>query len=243
MDTKAVIFDKDGTLLDFDACWLKIADYAITDIMEQFNAQDIPVDEVMSALGVCNGVTSIMGALCCGTYTQIGTIIHNILRKHKHSTNANEVIVATIAAFENNSSKGEIKATCNNIADVLLSLKSHNLKLAVVTTDTHSSTMKHLEKLGIKDLFDAIYTDDGGSTPAKPDPFCINDFCEREGLLRSQVVMVGDTLTDVSFAQNGGINMMGVSKSEANTAILKNKTPIVVPDISYVLDAINQQGD
>ncbi|MBR5505254.1 MAG: HAD family hydrolase [Clostridia bacterium] len=242
MDTKAVIFDKDGTLLDFDACWLKIADYAIADIMEQFNARDIPADEVVSALGVCNGIASILGALCCGTYTQIGTIIHNIFEQYKHNFNEDEVIAATIDAFENNSNKGEIKAACDNIADVLLTLKSYNLKLAVVTTDTHSSTMKHLEALGIKDLFDAIYTDDG-SFPAKPHPFCINDFCEREGLLTSQVVMVGDTLTDVSFAHNGGIDMIGVSKSEANTAILKNKTPIVVPDISYVLDAIKQQGD
>lgn len=242
MDTKAVIFDKDGTLLDFDACWLKIADYAITVIMEQFDAEDVSADEVMSALGVSHGVTSITGALCCGTYTQIGTIVYNILRKYGHSIDASEVIAATVAAFENNSDKGEIKAACNNIVDVLLTLKNHSLKLAVVTTDTLSSTIKHLEKLGINDLFDAIYTDDG-IYPAKPDPFCINDFCEREGLLRSQVVMVGDTLTDVSFAQNGGINMIGVSKSEANTAILKDKTPIVVPDISYVLDAINQQGD
>jgi phosphoglycolate phosphatase-like HAD superfamily hydrolase len=46
--------------------------------------------------------------------------------------------------------------------------------------------------------------------------------------------MVGDTLSDMNFAINGGIRSVGLAKSEENKAILLEKTDTVVPDISYL---------
>ena len=81
MKIKAIIFDKDGTLLDFDAYWLKAAEHALDIILKSFMAEDVPFDDVMCALGVNDGITSIKGVLCCGTYAQIGTEIQKILTK------------------------------------------------------------------------------------------------------------------------------------------------------------------
>lgn len=40
--TKAIVFDKDGTLLDFDAFWLTITYKAIDDILKKVNRESIP---------------------------------------------------------------------------------------------------------------------------------------------------------------------------------------------------------
>lgn len=237
MNTKAVIFDKDGTLLDFDSYWVNISEYALKDILKKFNAEHIPLSEIMSELGVVDNITEITGYLCCGTYTQMSESIHKVLKKYNCSADFHDVVSATIDAYHSNSDKGTVLPACSNIDEVLAHLKKLGLKLAVVTTDDYYGTKKHLDKLQITNFFDAIYTDDG-KFPAKPDPYCINDFCKKEGLSKSQIVMVGDTLTDVNFAKNGGIDIIGVSKSSINTEILKKEIDVVVSDISCVAAVI-----
>ena len=46
------------------------------------------------------------------------------------------------------------------------------------------------------------------------------------------MVMVGDTLTDMRFAQNGGIKAIGLAKSAENEAKLRAYTDVVLPDPS-----------
>lgn len=240
MKVEAIIFDKDGTLLDFDAFWLAVSDGAINEILKEVNRQDIPNEKILSALGVKNNITDINGVLCRGTYSQMAQEIYNVLIKHGCDCTLNEIEKMTIDAYHRNSDKGIVKATCDNICDVLTELKDMGLKLAVVTTDDPFVTQKCLQLLNIDKFFDVVYTDDG-KLPTKPDPYCIHDLCKRYGMTTSQVIMVGDTMTDMNFAKNGGIKAIGVAKNENNKAILKNHAYTVIPDISYIFDVL--KGD
>ena len=237
MKTKAVIFDKDGTLLDFDSFWVSISYKAIEDILAAVKVEHDLTEEILSALGVKKRVTGINGVLCKGTYTQMGQVIYKVLAKYGCNVTEEEVIRLTVEAYHRNSKEGIVKPACENIFDVLSRLKKHGMKLAVVTTDDAFVTKKCLEALGIDTLFDAVYTDDG-KYPAKPDAYCIHDFCEKQGLLKSEVVMVGDTLTDVFFARNGGIKIVGVAKSDTNRSLLDTEADVVVPDISYLPEVL-----
>lgn len=237
MNIKAIIFDKDGTLLDFDSFWLTISYKAIEDILAVVKQKLDLTEEILLALGVQNKVTDINGVLCKGTYAQIGRAIYKVLAKYDCRITEEEVIRLTVEAYHRNSEVGIVKPTCKDIFGVLSRLKERGIKLAVVTTDDAFITKKCLEALGIDALFDAVYTDDG-KYPVKPDAYCINDFCEKKGLSKSEVIMVGDTLTDVCFAQKGGIKIIGVAKSDGNRSILEKETDVVVPDISYILEVI-----
>ena len=104
-----------------------------------------------------------------------------------------------------------------------------------MTTDDPYDTEKCLKSLGVYDLFDEIYTDDG-LLPPKPDPYCGNAFCEKYGLDKAQVVMVGDTLNDVRFANNLGIKVFCVAKSAKNRRILEEYADLVMQDISCIFD-------
>lgn len=237
MKTQAIIFDKDGTLLDFDLLWLPISYKAIEDILAAVKQKLDLTEEILSALGVKNNITGINGVLCKGTYDQMGQAIYKVLKKYGCDITEEEAVRLTIDAYHRNSEVGMVKSACENIVDVLSKLKRLGIKLAVVTTDDAFVTQKCLKAMGIDTLFDMIYTDDG-KYPAKPDPYCINDFCEKEGLSKSEVVMVGDTLTDVCFARNGGIKVIGVAKSDENRCILEKEADVVIPDISYVVEVI-----
>ena len=88
-------------------------------------------------------------------------------------------------------------------------------KLVIVTTDNYEITYKCLDKLGIKELFDAVFADDG-TMPVKPDPSCILEYFKANGISADSAVMVGDTMTDVRFARNAGMNIIAVGKTEKN---------------------------
>ena len=75
--------------------------------------------------------------------------------------------------------------------------------------------------------------------PTKPNPYYIKQFCSDEGLERGEILMVGDTLTDITFAENGGIKSMGVSKTDEGKQLLLSKENFVADDISQIFDVIN----
>lgn len=231
MNIEAIIFDKDGTLIDFDAFWVTVSINAIQDILKNFGREDISVQEILSLLGVRDGVTDIDGVLCKGTYKQMSEIIGGVLKGKNCDVSALGLEKLVLDAYNKNSVIGEIKPTCSDLKDVLIYLKNKGVKLGVVTTDNELITRQCLGKLGVEELFDKIYTDDG-KTPTKPNPYCALEFCERFGLVKEQVAMVGDTLTDMSFARNAGIKAIGVAKNLRNKEILAPFADVVLSSLS-----------
>ena len=238
MNVDAIIFDKDGTLIDFDAFWVTVSVKSIKDILKILDMTNIPVCEILAHLGVHNGVTDIDGVLCKGTYIQMGQIIYNILKKYGCNISCEETTKLVIDTYNKNADSGDIKPTCANLSEVLTTLKKQNKKLAVVTTDNQEITHKCLKTLGIEHIFDKIYTYDG-KTPLKPAPYCANDFAEITGIKKERIVMVGDTITDTHFAKNAGIMMIGVAKNEKNKALLMPYTDVIISELSHLTDILN----
>lgn len=234
---QAIIFDKDGTLLDFDALWVSLSVTAIGALLRQLNQDESVLDKILEEFGIHNNITDINGVIYKGTYTQMAQIVHRILKKDGEIPSVPEIETMMREAYNENVWTGNVKPTCPNIRDVLMHFKNQNKKLAVITTDNLHVTMFCLEKLGIADLFDKIYTDDGAFN-TKPHPDCALDFCNTFGFDRQSVVMVGDTITDITFAKNAGIGMIGVAKTENNKRVLEKETEIVISDISKLLEIL-----
>ena len=55
---------------------------------------------------------------------------------------------------------------------------------------------------------------------------------------KSEILMVGDTQTDVLFAKNSGVKFMGVAKTENNKAVLSKIADTVANDLSYLFNFI-----
>lgn len=234
---EAVIFDKDGTLMDFDAFWVPLSVDAIKDTLRKLHQGEAFLPEILAALGVYDGKTDMNSVLCKGTYEQMAQTFLSVLDGDTCTMTQRELEMYITEAYRRNVRNATVKATCANMREILLALKEPGRKLAVITTDSMQITQYCLEKLGVADLFDKIYTDDG-LLPNKPKPDSALDFCETFGLNKEKVVVVGDTITDVLFARNANVKMIGVANSEKNKRFLKKETEIVVNDISELLNIL-----
>lgn len=233
MNTKAIILDKDGVLLDFNAFWLPVSIEASRKILAQLGYESISLEEVLSAIGVENGTRSIQGALSGGTYGDIAEKMRQVMTTHGIAVSPEALTKHTVEAYHSCIGEGVILPHCDDIVSVLEDLKSRGLVIALVTSDDTTMTRHSLRTLGIEAYFDIVYADDG-THPNKPDPYCINDLIEKLGIEKSQIVMVGDSISDMIFAKNGGIRGIGVAETASNRDILLTYTDTVIPDISHL---------
>ena len=239
MDIQAIIFDKDGTLMKFDSFWVDVSRCAVRDILRQLNRNDIPMGRLLGALGISGDTADIDGLLCKGTYEQIALAIGEILRKFGVDISNTDIVKMTVSAYNDNADSGKIEPACANIRGVLEKLKNGGRKLAVVTTDDSQITHKCLEKLVIEDLFEKIYTDNG-INPIKPNPGCALEFLSEFRIPAEKAVMVGDTMTDIRFARNAGISVIGVGEIANSRERLMPHADAVIPDISHLFDVIEE---
>ena len=72
MRVDGIIFDKDGTLMSFDAFWVSLSVKALEDVLGELGMDHGLLPEILTAFGVRDGVTDINGVRCKGTYAEMG---------------------------------------------------------------------------------------------------------------------------------------------------------------------------
>ncbi|MBQ1935450.1 MAG: HAD family hydrolase [Clostridia bacterium] len=236
MRTKAILFDKDGTLLAFDAFWISLAKTALGTLFAE-NGIPFPEEEILAMVGVKGGKTDINGVLVHGTYGDIAELVYPLMKEGGYQK-APEILHEEMnEIFCRCADAGEILSDCADLPSVLQQLQDAGITLAVVTSDTPEMTAKCLKEMGVEDFFETIYSDDG-IHPNKPDPFAAEDFCRKWGFAKDEVVMVGDTMTDMRFAKNAGIRGVGIAKDEDHKKILSEATDTLIYDLSELFGVL-----
>lgn len=95
------------------------------------------------------------------------------------------------------------------IVDILSTLKSKKIITAIFTGKGRKTTQITLEILGIKSYFDMIITGDD-VTAHKPSPEGILRFLDKFKLSKNEVLMVGDSISDIISAREAGVEIASV---------------------------------
>lgn len=232
---KAIIYDKDGTLMRFDDFWIPVAREAIKEIVKKnTNAETKTVlkiaSEIGENIGIFGNAVDPKGILCGGTYSQFAEAVTETLNKYGFKVRIDRREVEQ--AVSDNTDKGAILPACENLREKLNKARER-AALFVVTTDDRSITEFCLEKLGVYNLFDGIYCDDN-DIPHKPDPFAANEIAGKLGAAKNEIVMIGDTNTDRKFAENAGIGFAFVGSD----SLLKEKCALCAKDVGEATDLI-----
>lgn len=217
---KGILFDKDGTLVDFFSLWLQAATSVIPVFLKQngMEASKELVQHLLRTIGVDKGEVDPKGALAYKSYGEIAEDICAALAEKGRTIPVIEVRKQLEELFnENVTSRNAKFRLFTDMNELMENLKSRKIIIGLATADTEISAKNCLDSIGVKDFFDYIGADDGRRKP-KPDKEMFLEFVEQFSLRPEEIAVVGDTYNDMIFAKkNGGIAigvLSGVSEAE-----------------------------
>jgi len=231
MNIRAVIFDKDGTLFDFQDTWgvwtgSVLARIAGSDAaMFQSLAQALKYDVI--AKKVLPGSVVI-----AGTPVEISEVIQSFKADMK---------VSDIISQINEEAETAPQTLVTDLKLLTKQLRSQRLKLSVMTNDAERPARMHLQVEGALDLFDHVIGSDSGFG-AKPDPEPLLALATKMDVSASNCVMVGDSTYDLIAGRSAGMYTVGVLTGLAELKDLTNLADTVLPDISYLAAWISSQN-
>jgi phosphoglycolate phosphatase len=196
---KGILFDKDGTLVNFEATWFAIGDALALKAADGDRAR---ADALLAEAGYdfATGKVRPDSVFAAGTNADV------VALWHPHAQAAErEAIVADFDAFTAEAGA----ASCLPVAggqQAIASLHAAGYRLGVATNDSTAGAEKTLLALGIAQMFDAAYGYDAVANP-KPAPDTVVAFCDLTGLKPSQIAMVGDNRHDLEMARAAGAGL------------------------------------
>jgi phosphoglycolate phosphatase len=201
---EAIVFDKDGTLISFEAMWAGWA-RGIGARLESVTRRPVSGD-VFAAIGFDPQTDRVRSGspLAVATMAGIEERIAAVLRRWCPSVPAARRALAD--AWYEPDPVG-LAVPLADLRAVFSALRSHGRLIAVATTDDRIPTEATLEGLGVAAMVaDLLCGDDEG--PRKPDPAAFAAICTRLGRPVERCAMVGDTRPDLSMARVAGAGLV-----------------------------------
>lgn len=244
---KAIIFDKDGVLLNLEGTWLDSA-IAMTHFVSQLTAGKHHASAFQQIIGIDEKTRRIDpdGMFAAGTSkAQLDAFIAfepelaPLLRDDADTRKKlRDVFLQT-----REKTLGKLGSVSNgDVITPITALKDAGYKLAVLTNDAEDSAKRGCSDIGVLHLMDEIIGFDSGFGH-KPEPHGFLEICTRFEISASEAVMVGDTAADRDVAQAAGAySFIGVSAHTQKPLALKN-TQHVIADLTplpALIDTLNQ---
>lgn len=218
---KGIVFDKDGTLFDFNATW-----GAWSKVMLTQEAQGDPerLSLLADVLGydLENGVFRPGSIVIAHTTGEVADAMLEVLAKEDRDALLDRMGQAA---------KQVEQVVVTDLPVLFAKLDARGLALGLATNDSEDPARQHLANAGIADMFDFVAGSDSGFG-GKPAPGQLHGFCRAVGLAATDCVMVGDSLHDLHAGRAAGMHTVGVLTGPALTDELAPMADVVLPSIA-----------
>lgn len=221
---KGVLFDKDGTLLDFEATYAPACALVVRDLAGGNEAQaallaaavdfDLGAERFDPASVFIAGCTAdiaeawapLLGAAADG---ELAGRIDRLFERYSRNT-------ARLFA---------------GVPDTLSLLSAAGLKLGIATNDAEANARAHARVSGLDGWMDFFAGYDSGHG-AKPGPGMVAAFARFCGCEPGAVIMVGDSLHDMAAARACGAHAVAVATGPAGRDELAPHADVVIDSLA-----------
>ena len=228
---KGIVFDKDGTLFDFNATW-----GAWTRGMIATEAGNDPekIETLANALGYDfeGGVFWPESIVIAETVD----FIADALIEHLPDVSKKDLMTRMHKAAKN---VPQVQAA--PLWPLLNEIKEMDILLGVATNDAEDNARAHLGEADVLDLFDFISGYDSGFG-GKPEPGQLLGFCTTTGLEPEDCIMVGDSTHDLNAGNAAGMRTVGVLTGPAQAYELQPYADVILNSIAELPHWIAQQN-
>lgn len=245
-DADLIVFDKDGTLIDFTGLWehyiINAVEALLTEIADTSAHQvqgkmDALRQDLYAILGYdpTTGHFDAQSPVVTAPLPPIYTLVAGVLYRHGWGWLDAEVEVqrAFVPATRAPLPRSMIKPT-TDLAALFGTLVNAGIQLAVVTSDDRDPTVATLTWQGVIEHVSFIACADDGYA-YKPAPDALLAACTATAIAPARTVMVGDSTTDLLMAQRAGVGLrVGVLTGTMDTATLAPLADVVLPSIAEI---------
>ncbi len=195
MSIAGIVFDKDGTLLDYAASWQPInrraaalaagEDARLAERLLRLGGADPASGRVSPDSVLAAGNTAEIAAAWVAAGARLSAAALTVALDRLFSAAAPEVVPVT------------------DLAALFRRLRGRGLRLGVASSDNETSIRLTAERFGIATLVDFVAGYDSGFG-SKPGPGMIEGFCRATGLAARQIAVVGDNAHDLLMGRAAG---------------------------------------
>jgi len=226
-----VVFDKDGTLIGFDAMW---RDWAIElgDRLTRAVGRDVrpPLFEMLG-FDADTGAVTPHGGLAATPMARIREMTLAVLV----AGGSAEIEAAAAVALAWHAPDPETLAhPLADLRTLLGEIRSGGRHVAIATSDDRDPTERTLAALGLADLVDAIVCADDG-VPVKPAPDMVLRVCAVIGVDPARTAVVGDAPADLRMGRAAGAGrVIGVLTGVGGPADLEPLADLVIASVEQL---------
>lgn len=225
MKYAGIVFDKDGTLLDFNKTWLPTYLIAAREVAGEDAAL---AQQLLEAHGYDARQQRFRSGslLAAGNNNEIAFAWAEQTGQQQRTELFSQRLYQIF-----NLEAGRQATAVSGLKGTLAALKQSGVKLGVATADSHQGILNTLQSFDVLDAFDFLAGYDSGHG-AKPGSGMVDAFCRQMQLPAQAVMVVGDNRHDIEMGRNAGAGLcVGVLTGTSTRADLEDLADIVLEDI------------
>jgi phosphoglycolate phosphatase len=223
MTIAGIVFDKDGTLFDFDKTWAAVTKSLIE--AESLHHQGNQM-RLAQALGFDMENTAFLpeSIVIASTSAQVADAILPFTADKNKNALLDRMTQATANA-------PQVQAA--DLKPLFANLQKRGIALGIATNDSEIPARANISQAGVLDVFDFIAGFDSGFG-GKPEIGQLIAFCDHVNLKPNQCVMVGDSLHDLHAGSAAGMRTIGVLTGPASRTDLTPHADVVLDTIADI---------
>lgn len=236
--TRLIAFDKDGTLVDFHHLWGQKTKLWLEEMVKIVAGDSSLRAALYSTLGFSVEQNRVVadGPVAVATNATVYAVAAAVLYQHGLGWHQAE----SIARHSGEMMFGSIPTAdlirpVGDVAQTIKRLAAQNIRIVIISNDNQAPTEATLHLLGIADYVDGVVGGDDPLLPNKPDPASLRYISQQFGVELAQMLMVGDTESDMIFGRNAGIGgCIGVVGGAGDERALAAAADALIPSIEAI---------
>ena len=231
MNIRGVIFDKDGTLFDFQSTWGIWTSQVLVRIA---GSDGVLLEQLARSLGYDTKTRRVQpgSVIVAGTPMEIAAVIHSHIPTRGQSQ---------ICDWLNEEAETAPQVLVTDLHRLSAELRRIDLGLCVMTNDAEGPARAHLASVQALELFDLVIGSDSGFG-AKPQAAPLLALADKMDIPAAACVMVGDSTHDLRAGRAAGMRTVAVLTGLAEAAELAPLANTVLSDVSHLPAWISAQN-
>ena len=231
MNIRGVIFDKDGTLFDFQSTWGIWTAQVLARIA---GSDEALLQQLAETLGYDTQTRRVQpgSVIVAATPMDIAAVVNDCIPALSQ---------AQICEWLNEEAKTAPQVLVTDLHRLTEELRRINLGLCVMTNDAEAPARTHLASVQASGLFDFVIGSDSGFG-AKPQAAPLLALADKMEIPAAACVMVGDSTHDLRAGRAAGMRAVAVLTGLAEADELAPLADAVLPDVSHLPAWISAQN-